>query len=341
MKIPAPFYALASAVLFAAGMPSEKWLLRHCDPVMLCGLLYISSGTGLSFTLLLQRIFRSKANKQKGKRSAAVLENRDRAGLEEVRDGEEEKSREDQNNSFNRRDLGWLISAIIVGGIFAPLLLLAALNSAKASSVALLLNFEIVITALIARFIFHEALGRRVVIGLTTVFLGGLCLSWSKDIEGSWSLLLAWGACVCWAADSNLTSQVRHIGPMQISVCKGLLAGSFSLGLAFILGSHLPDLTTIGGAAITGILSHGISLTCFVTAMRQIGAARAVAYVATEPFIAAILSVFFLHETVSLQMIAAGVLMGVGVWLHMTEKHPPKHLDGTIIASGLKEPMPE
>lgn len=335
MKIPAPFFALASAVLFAAGMPSEKWLLRHCDPVMLCGLLYISSGTGLSVALLLQRIFRSKANEKKRKNNQAVLQNSDRDGVEVDNDVGY------RNNSFNRRDLGWLIAAITVGGILAPQLLLAALNSTKASSVALLLNFEILITAIIARFVFHEVLGRRVVIGLATVFLGGLCLSWSKDIEGSWSLLLALGACVCWAADSNLTGQIKHIGPMQISVCKGLLAGSFSLGLAFILGRHMPDLTTIGGAAITGILSHGISLTFFVTAMRQIGAARAVAYVATEPFIAAILSVIFLHETVSLQMIAAGVLMGVGVWLHMTEKHPPRHLDGTIIASGLKEPMPE
>jgi drug/metabolite transporter (DMT)-like permease len=75
--------------------------------------------------------------------------------------------------------------------------------------------------------------------------------------------------------------------------------------------------------------------------MRQIGAARAVAYVATEPFIAAILSVVFLHEVVSPQMITAGILMGAGVWLHLTEKHPPKHIDGTIIASGLTEPVLE
>ncbi len=71
--------------------------------------------------------------------------------------------------------------------------------------------------------------------------------------------------------------------------------------------------------------------------MREIGAARAVAYVATEPFIAAILSVIFLHEAVNLQMLAAGLLMGTGVWLHLTEKHKPKHVDGSIIASGLAE----
>jgi drug/metabolite transporter (DMT)-like permease len=316
MKIPAPFFALASAVLFAAAMPSEKWLLRQTSPIMLCGLLYISSGIGLSLVLLLSKIFGAK--------------------------GKAETSGDQcRSNPFNRRDLVWLISAIVVGGICAPLLLLAALNVTKASSVALLLNFEIVITAIIARCVFHEALGRRVIIGLATIFLGGVCLSWSKDIEGSWSLLFAMGACICWAADSNLTSQIKHIGPMQISVCKGLLAGSVSLGLAFMLGCHLPDLTTIGGAAIVGILSHGISLTCFVTAMRQIGAARAVAYVATEPFIAAVLSVIFLHETVSVQMIVAGILMGTGVMLHLTEKHPPKHLDGTIIASGLTEAAQE
>jgi drug/metabolite transporter (DMT)-like permease len=328
MKIPAPFFALASAVLFAAGMPSEKWLLRHTDPIMLCGLLYLSSGIGLTILIAVRQLFNRKATTEKestAKRNYAEGKTT------------KENSGEANTHAFNRRDFGWLIAAIAVGGICAPILLLAALNVAKASSVALLLNFEIVITALIARFVFHEVLGRRVVIGLTTIFLGGLCLSWSHDIEGSWSLLLALGACVCWAADSNLTSQVRHIGPMQISQCKGFIAGSFSIGLSLLLGGHFPDLTTIGGAAITGILSHGISLTCFVTAMREIGAARAVAYVATEPFIAALLAVLFLRETVSVQMVTAGVLMGTGVWLHLTEKHQPKHIDGTIIASGLVE----
>lgn len=280
---------------------------------MLCGLLYMSSGTGLTIFLVLNHWI--GRNKNAAKKTVSAFSFGEHTGS----------------------DIRWLIAAIVVGGIFAPLLLLAAMKTATASSVSLLLNFEIVITALVARFVFHESLSRRVVIGLVTIFLGGLCLSFSKDIEGSWSMLLALGACVCWAADSNLTGQVKHIDAMKISQCKGLLSGTVNISVALMLGGHLPGIATIGGAAITGILSHGISLTCFVIAIREIGAARAVAYVATEPFIAALLSVIFLHEKVNLQMVAAGVLMGVGVWLHLTEKHPAKHVDGTIIASGLAE----
>jgi len=306
--MPPQCYALASAVLFAAGMPSEKWLLQHTQPVMLAGLLYMSSGIGMTGALMLQKAFATP------KTTSAA-----------------------HSFEVTKLDLAWLGGAVVVGGILAPLLLLAALNTAKASSVALLLNFEIVVTALIARFVFKESLGKRVVLGLGTIFVGGLCLTWSKDFSASWSLLLAVAACACWAADSNLTSQVKHIGPMQIARAKGLIAGTFNISLAFILGNHLPDIVTICGAALAGIFSHGISLTCFVTAMRQIGAARAVAYVATEPFIAALLSVLFLHESLSANMLLGGSLMGLGVWLDMTAKHQPKHMDGTIIASGLSE----
>jgi len=207
---------------------------------------------------------------------------------------------------------------------------------ADASTVALLLNFEIVVTALMATFFFKETLNRRVIIGLIFVFAGGVCLSLGSNLTASWSLLLVIGACICWSADSNFCNQVKHMSGTQIAQVKGLIAGSFNLTLALCLGEKLPEPAIICGAAITGIVSHGISILCIIKALRQLGAARAVAYFATEPFIAALLSVIFLHEKISVQMIIAGTLMAFGVWLHLTEKHPPKHMDGTAITPGME-----
>ncbi len=55
---------------------------------------------------------------------------------------------------------------------------------------------------------------------------------------------------------------------------------------------------------------------------RGTGAARAVAFFSTEPFIGALLSVLILKEKVSPNLIITGLLMVAGIYLHVTEKHP-------------------
>jgi len=42
------FFALAAAVLFGASTPLSKVLLGKIDPILLAGLLYIGSGSGLA-----------------------------------------------------------------------------------------------------------------------------------------------------------------------------------------------------------------------------------------------------------------------------------------------------
>ncbi len=292
MKVPAPYYALASAFLFAIGMPSAKLLLKHVDPIMLAGLLYLGSGIGLSCILFIRDLPKSKGTGRGG---------------------------------FSRRDFAWLAGSTASGGILAPLLLMEAMNIARASTVSLLLNFEVVFTALIAWLVFKEHLGLRVIIGLAAILCGGVSLSWTTDMSASWSLLLGIGACLCWAIDSNLAGQIVHSESIQIAQFRGLVAGAFNLCLALLLGYHVPDLSTIGWAAITGIVSYGISLSLFIAAMRRLGAARAMAYFSTEPFIGALLSVAILREPININLLLAAIFMSIGVWLHLTEKREHIH----------------
>ncbi len=266
---------------------------------MLAGLLYLSSGVGLSCILFFRDL-------SKGKRT--------------------------DTEAFSRKDFAWLTGSIASGGILAPLLLMAAMNVARASTVSLLLNFEVVFTALIAWLVFKEHLGVRVITGLAAILLGGISLSWTTDMAASWSLLLGIGACLCWAIDSNLAGQIAHSESMQIAQFKGLVAGALNCGLAIVLGHHLPDLGTIGCAAITGVVSYGISLSLFIAAMRRLGAARAMAYFSTEPFIGALLSVAILREPLSINLLVAAIFMSIGVWLHLTEKHEQMHTGIQIIS---------
>jgi hypothetical protein len=77
--------------------------------------------------------------------------------------------------------------------------------------------------------------------------------------------------------------------------------------------------------AVIGFLSYGTSLVLFVIALRYLGTARTGAYFSIAPFFGAILAIVLLGEPASPRLLIAGVLMGIGVWLHLTETHQHEH----------------
>jgi hypothetical protein len=106
---------------------------------------------------------------------------------------------------------------------------------------------------------------------------------------------------------------------------KGLCAGTVNTSLALLLGASLPAGGTLAAAGIIGLLGYGVSLTFFVLALRHLGSARTGAYFSIAPFVGAALSVALFGETFSMGIIVAAVLMGGGVWLHLTERHEHGH----------------
>ena len=98
-----------------------------------------------------------------------------------------------------------------------------------------------------------------------------------------------------------------------------------NLSLALVAGSHLPALPTIVAAGAVGLLGYGVSLTCFVLALRYLGTARTGAYFSLAPFVGAVLSLVIFPEGLSIRFGVAAALMGVGVWLHLTERHEHEH----------------
>lgn len=81
--------ALLAALLFGAGTPLAKLLLRNLSPWLLAGLLYLGSGVGLTLYRLFIR-------------------------AEPVR--------------LPRAELPWLVGAILSGGVLAPALLMLGLG---------------------------------------------------------------------------------------------------------------------------------------------------------------------------------------------------------------------
>ena len=133
------------------------------------------------------------------------------------------------------------------------------------------------------------------------------------------------GACLAWAVDNNFTRKVSLGDALYIAMAKGLAAGITNLVLALLAGATLPPLAIGLAAGFLGLFSYGLSLVLFVVALRELGTARTGAYFSIAPFAGTLIAIAFLGEPVTTQLVVAGVLMVLGVWLHLTERHEHHH----------------
>jgi drug/metabolite transporter (DMT)-like permease len=288
-------YALASAALFGASTPVAKVLLGAIHPAVLAGLLYCGAGVGIA---LLRRL------------APAVL-----------------PASEAPQVPLGRKDLAWLAGAIAAGGVAGPLLLMFGLARTEAATASLLLTLEGAATALLAWFVFRENFDRRIALGMLCLLAGALMLSWSgapslHDLLGPLAIL---AACFAWGLDNNLTRKVSLADPLQITELKGLVAGPINIALGLWAGGAIALSPLALVAGITGFFGYGVSLVLYVLALRHLGAARTGAYFSTAPFVGAVIAVVALGENVTLGLLLAGALMGLGVWLHVTEHHEHDH----------------
>ncbi len=228
-----------------------------------------------------------------------------------------------------RADLPWLVGAVVAGGILGPVLLMSGLRYTPASAASLLLNLEGVFTALLAWFVFRENFDRRIALGLALIMAGGVVLSWEGGAGGGPALALGplaiAAACFCWAVDNNLTQKVSGADPLHLAAIKGAVAGTVNLALAILTGVRRPSVALAMGALVVGFLGYGLSLALFILALRHLGTARTGAYFSLAPFVGAAVSLIVLRESIGRPFLTAGILMGIGAWLHLTERHEHEH----------------
>lgn len=311
-------FAIAAALLFGASTPLAKLLASDLPPLLLAGLLYLGSGLGLSVLRL----------------------GRDRSW---------------RASGLQRAEWPWLIGAMITGGMLGPVALMAGLAVTAGATASLMLNLEAVLTAALAWLVFRENAGRRVVLGMAAIVAGGVLLAWqsppaaeltlppplTSSIAFLSSLSPATGlaaiafACLCWAIDNNLTRKVAGADALFIASSKGLVAGVVNTGLGLALGAALPSQGVLLATLAVGLAGYGLSLVLFVLALRGLGSARTGAYFSLAPFIGAAASLWLLGEPVSPAFGGAVLLMGVGVWLHVTEHHEHEHTHEPLTHSHL------
>ncbi len=279
--------ALAAAVLFGAGTPVAKLLLDSVSPWLLAGLLYLGSGLGLT---LYRTLIRAPAVK------------------------------------LPHDEAAWFAGAIMSGGVVAPVLLMLGLTGMPASGASLLLNAEGVFTTVLAWVAFKENVDRRIALGMLAIVAGAIVLSWPGEVQfiALWPSLAVLGACFAWGIDNNLTRKISLTDAAWIASIKGLVAGVVNLALAFSLGAALPTLPNAAAAMLVGFFAYGVSLALFVVGLRHLGTARTGAYFSAAPFVGTFLALV-MGEPLTPNLLLAGVLMALGLWLHLTERHEHAH----------------
>ncbi|WP_181956313.1 DMT family transporter [Ramlibacter lithotrophicus] len=291
--------ALAAALLFGASTPLAKLLVGSTPPLLLAGLLYLGSGLGLGLLLAVRAA--------RGRTAAGAM----RIPLAEV---------------------PWLAGAILFGGVLGPALLMLGLTQVGGAAASLLLNVEGVLTALIAWVVFKENADRRIVAGMVAIVAGGALLSWEPGgTTLSPGALIIAGACLCWAIDNNLTRKVSTNDAMLVACLKGAFAGACNTGLALSTGSELPGTGAVASSLLVGFLGYGLSLTLFVVGLRTLGTARTGAYFSVAPLFGVLISFALWPEAPGPLFWAAAALMGLGVWLHVSERHEHEHTHEPLV----------
>lgn len=221
------------------------------------------------------------------------------------------------------RGLPRLAVAVVSGGAIGPVLLALGLRRTSAATASLLLNLELVLTALVAAVVFAEHLGRWVISGMVLV-TGAAALLGSGGTAGlRWGALLVVGACACWAVDNSVTANLAELAPAHITFAKGVVAGSVNLAIGLVAG--VPSGWPVLGALVVGAIGYGASITLWVSGARDLGAARGQLVFAGAPFVGAIVSWTVLGEAVAWRQVVALTVAAVGVALVLRSGHEHEH----------------
>jgi drug/metabolite transporter (DMT)-like permease len=227
-----------------------------------------------------------------------------------------------------RRDVPLVLLAIVL--LFSnQLAFVFALDLSTATTVALLFGTLPIFTALFARAVGIEQLPRRFWIAAALSFSGValVTVGSGKSISGNvWGDLLAIGGAATWAAYSvALAPLMRRYSPFRLSAI-------FLLGAAALLvASGAPQLreqsfdlpgsvwltfayAVIGPLVITNLL--------WFTAIGWVGPSRASLFANLQPFLAAVIALLLLHESLTRLQLAGGLLIAAGIVFSRTRSEP-------------------
>jgi len=229
---------------------------------------------------------------------------------------------------IHKSDWPRLLAMAGTGAVIGPVALAWGLQHTSGSSASLMLTLEAVFTAVLAWRWYGETLDKRVIAAVVLMLAGGVVLVIEQGTFGQvqlWGLLAVMLATVAWGVDNTLSRGVADRDPGQVVLVKAVLGSVCTLGLATLFGEPIPLAMTAMGLVAVGATGYGLSLRFYLLAQRTFGAARTGSVFAFAPFIGAIGAFSLGDRSGSALMVVAGVLMMLGVLLHLLEAHAHEH----------------
>lgn len=191
-----------------------------------------------------------------------------------------------------------------------------------------MLTMEALFTATLARVLYGETMDRRVWMAMLALLGGGVLLVFDQariGAAGALGLLAVLAATASWGADNALSRALADRDPGQVVMAKAALGSTCALALGFAFDEAAPTLGAAMALALVGAAGYGLSLRFYLLAQRAFGAARTGSVFACAPFIGAVAAVALGDRSGSVLMLAAGLLMAIGVWAHLSESHEHQH----------------
>ena len=262
-------YALLAALLYALSSPISKLLLEFFGPTLMAACLYLGAGFGL---LLVKKTKKTKEEK------------------------------------LEKKDMPYVVGMVVLD-IIAPILLMMGLTITSSSNAALLNNFEIVATTVIAFFIFKEKISKNLLIGIILVLISSIILTFDiSSLSFNLGSILVLLAAISWGFENNCTKMISNKNPIDIVIIKGIFSGLGSLIISIIINEFTLNYYLIF-ALILGFFSYGLSITTYIYAQRHLGASKTSAFYAVNPFIGTLLSLIIFKDMPNFNFVIALVIM--------------------------------
>ncbi|MDB5891839.1 MAG: multidrug transporter [Polaromonas sp.] len=230
--------------------------------------------------------------------------------------------------ALTRTDVPRLALVAFLGAVIGPVALAWGLQRASGAGASLMLTLEALFTAVLARLLYRETMDLRVWAAMVLLLGGGALLGLDQASAGSAQLaglLAVLVATAAWGADNAASRALAERDPGQVVFAKCSLGACATFVLALAAGEPLPSLPAALGLLAVGATGYGLSLRFYLLAQRGFGAARTGSVFACAPFIGAMGALVLGDRSGGYLMAGAGLLMALGVFLHLFERHVHEH----------------
>lgn len=231
---------------------------------------------------------------------------------------------------LRRRHLPRLLAVAAAGAVLGPVLLAWGLQRSSGTAASLLLNLEAVFTIALGAWLHREHVGRRMLAAAGLMIAGAAVLLVSRSGGAKvelWGLVAVAAAMAAWALDNTLSKPFADLDPGAVVSAKGALGAALSMGFALALKEPLPASAGPCVALLAcGATGYGLSLRLYLLAQRRLGAGRTASVFAAAPFVGALIAWGLGEPSPGLAGLAAGALMALGAYVHLTERHEHEHV---------------